>query len=103
MREMDCIRNVVGIVIVVHEEVVNVIVFCAINTNRVDELVDSEAAHEAQFRIAKAVVVNDICRIGDEMAEQRAGEQPLSHSGLAALDVAERDVHQADLCIVAIE
>ena len=103
LREMDSVGDFMGIVIVVHKEVVNAVVHIAVYTNRMNQLMDSEAAHEAQLGIAEAVVVNHMCLVCYEMAEQRAGEEPFTHCGTTALDVAEWDIHQTELGFIAVE
>ena len=41
--------------------------------------------------------------IGNKVTEQRAGEQPFAHSCVTAFNVAERNAHQTQLRIIAIE
>ena len=58
-----------------------------------DEFVNVEMAHEAQIRIAVTAVVNDMRFVGNEMSEQGACKQPLSHCCVTAFDIAERNLH----------
>ena len=57
---MDCVRCHISVRDIVHEEVVDAVIFCAVDTNRMDELMDSETAHEAEFRVVVAVVMDDV-------------------------------------------
>ena len=101
--EIEAVRIIPDILNIIHQEIVDTIIQVAVCVNRMDERVDVEAAHQAQIRIAEAVVVDDVCLVGDEMSEQRTGEPPFTHARATGLDVAERNLLQAELPFVAVE
>ena len=60
VREIDGIRHVVGVGIVIHEEVVDAVIEVSVSVNRMDKLVNVEMAHEAQIWISIAAVMDDV-------------------------------------------
>ena len=101
--KIEAVRIIPNILYIIHQEIVDTIIQVAVSINRMDERVDVETAHQAQIRIAEAVVVDDVCLVGDEMSEQRAGEPPFTHARATGLDIAERNLLQAELPFVAVE
>ena len=101
--EIDGIGIAVLVRHVIDQEVVDAVVKVAVGADRMNQFVDVEVADETQVGIAVAVVVDDMGFVGDKVTKQRAGEQPFAHGGSTAFDVAERNFHQTELCLVAVE